>query len=123
MIAMTTNKLAVAVSALAIFGFAIGARAAETPSSSPSSSVKVSIADLDLGHEGGAKVALQRIRDAARRLCSEEPFTRAIDLTHPYVDCLKATVDHAVGVLDSPMVTALNGAHRRPATVLAANRR
>jgi UrcA family protein len=108
------------VAALAILGFAGGVHAAPNPSSD-ASSVRLSLADLDLGREEGAKAALQRIRDAARRVCDDEPFTRAVDLTHPYVDCLNATVDHAVGVLDSPRVTALN-AHGKPPKVMAANR-
>ena len=116
-IAMTTNNLAVAVSALAaILGFAGGVHAA---SNSDSHSAKISLADVDLGSDAGAKIALQRIRNAARRVCSEDPNIRDLDLTYPYVTCLKATVDHAVGVLDSPRVTALNAAHGKPPTVAA----
>ena len=67
---MTINNLAVAVSALAILGFAGGVHAATNPSSSPDShSANVSLAGVDLGSDDGAKVALQRIRSAARRLC------------------------------------------------------
>ena len=121
---MTMNNLAVAVSALAILGFAGGVHAAPNPSSNPDShSAKVSLAGVDLGSDEGAKVALQRIRSAARQVCSEDPSTRDLDLTYPYVPCLNATVDHAVGVLDSPRVTALNAAHGKPPTVIAANRR
>ena len=121
---MTMNNLAVAVSALAILGFASGAHAASNPSSNPDlHSAKVSLAGVDLGSDDGFKVALQRNPSAARRVCSEDPNIRDLDLTHPYVDCLNATIDHAVGVLDSPRVTALNAAHGRPPTVLAANRR
>ena len=118
---MTIKNLAVGVSALAILGFAGGVHAAANPSSNPDShSAKVSLADVDLGTDDGAKVALQRIRSAARRVCSEDPNIRNVDLTHPYVDCLNATVDHAVGVLGSSRVTALNVAHGRR-TVLAVN--
>ena len=121
---MTINNLVVAVSALAILGFAGGVHAASNPSSNPDShSAKVSLAGVDLGSDEGAKVALQRIRGAARRVCSEDPNTRDLDLTHPYVDCLNATVDHAVGVLDNPRVTALNAARGERPTVGAANRR
>ena len=117
---MTINKLAVAASILAILGFTSGVRAAATPDSHR---VKVSLAGLDLGSDEGAKAALQRIWSAARRVCSEDPNIRDLDLTHPYVDCLNATVDHAIGVLDSPRVTALNAAHGKPPTLMAANRR
>ena len=121
---MTINNLAAAVSALAILGFAGGAHAASNPSSSPDAhSARVSLAGVDLGSDDGAKVALQRIRSAARRVCSEDPGARNVDLTHPYVDCLNATVDHAVDVLASPRVTALNAVHGKPPVVMAANRR
>ena len=83
----------------------------------------MSLAGVDLGSDQGAKVAFQRIQRAARRVCSEDPNTRDLDLTSPYVTCLKATVDHAVSVLDSPRVTALNAAPQGRSTVLAANRR
>jgi UrcA family protein len=119
---MTKNNLAVAVSALAILGFA-GAHAAPPSSHTEPRAAKVSLADVDLGSEAGAKVALQRIRNAARRVCSEDPSTRDVDLTYPYVTCLGATVDHAVGVLANPKVTALNAAQERRPVVLAANRR
>ncbi|MDB5480086.1 MAG: hypothetical protein JWO83_1139 [Caulobacteraceae bacterium] len=121
---MTMNGLAVAVSALAILGLAGGVHAATNPSTSPDPHwAKVSLTDVDLGSDEGAAVALKRIRAAARRVCSEDPSIRDLDLTYPYVACLNATVDHAVGVLDSPRVTALNVAHGRRATVMAANRR
>lgn len=116
---MTMNNRAIAVSALAIFGFAGGVHAAPN---SDAHSAKVSLAGVDLGSDDGAKVALQRIQRAARRVCSEDPNIRDLDLTSPYVTCLKATVDHAVGVLDSPRVTALNAAHGKAPTVMAANR-
>jgi len=115
---MTLNNLAIAVSALAILGFAGSVHAASNPDTHLT---KVSLAGVDLGSEAGAKVALQRIRNAARRVCSEDPDTRDLDLTSPYVTCLNATVDHAVGVLDNPRVTALNAAHGKPPTVMAAN--
>jgi UrcA family protein len=118
------NDLVVAVSALAILGFAGGVHAAPNLSTSPEPHwAKVSLTDVDLGSDEGAKVALQRIRAAARRVCSEDPGIRNLDLTYPYVACLNATVDHAVGVLNSARVTALNVAHGRRATVMAANRR
>ena len=120
---MTMKKLAVAVSAVAIFGSA-GVRAAPNMSSqSDAHWTKVSLAGVDLGSDQGAKVALQRIQRAARRVCSEDPSTRDVDLTSPYVTCLQATVDHAVSVLGSPRVTALNAARHGRSTVLAANRR
>jgi len=117
---MTTKTLAVAVSALVILGFAGGAHAASNPDPH---STKVSLAGVDLGSEEGAKAVLQRIRNAARQVCSEDPNIRDLDLTHPYVDCLNATVDHAVGVLDNPRVTALNAAHGKARTLMAVNRR
>ena len=121
---MTFNRLAVAVSAVAILGSATGVKAAPNEWSQPEAhQTKVSLAGVDLESDQGAKVALKRIQGAARRLCSEDPSARSLDLTEPYVTCLKATVDHAVSVLDSPRVTALNAAHQGRSTVLAANRR
>ena len=121
---MNMKILALSVSALAILGLATRAAAGPNPPTNPDApSVKISIVGLDLGRHEGAKVALHRIHDAARRVCQGESFNSALDLPGPYAMCLNATVDHAVGLLDSPLVTALNTGHGRRSTVLAANPR
>ena len=103
---------------------ATGVQAGSNPSSNADPHwTKVSLADVDLGSDQGARVAFQRIQTAAQRLCGEDPAARNVDLTSPYATCLQATIDHAVGVLDSPRVTALDAAHLGRSTVLAANHR
>jgi UrcA family protein len=122
---MSTKTKLAAVSALATLAIAAAAQAA--PEMSPSSSddtvsVKVFLADLDLSSPAGARVVLQRIRNAARAICGDEPAPAALDRAGPYRACVATTIDGAVASLGAPMVTALNG-HARPAEVVAANNR
>jgi UrcA family protein len=118
---MAKNYLVVAASALAILGFGGGVQAAETPAAAPgASSAKVSLSGVDLKTEEGARVALQRIRMAAVRVCNGESDSDSYDLGRPYVYCLHATVAKAVDELGSPMVTALNAPRGRRPVLLAA---
>lgn len=98
-------KLFTAVAAVAILGAAAPALAgppAETMS------IKVSFSDLDLGHASGARVAYQRISNAANTICGGEPSNHDIQGRDAYVGCMKTVVDNAVVQLNSPEVARLD---------------
>lgn len=111
-------KLFTAVATVAILGAAAPALAnppAETMS------IKVSFSDLDLGHASGARVAYQRISNAANTICGGEPSNYDIQGRHAYVGCMKRVVQDAVARLDAPEVARLET--QAPAGVtLVANR-
>ncbi len=69
----------------------------------------VSYADLDLGHEAGARALLMRINGAAKLVCSPEP--QNLRDTQPYQACTRQAVDRAVADVNNPAVSALNHKH------------
>jgi UrcA family protein len=71
-------------------------------------SIKVQTGDIDLSKPAGAAVMLQRIHNAASKICGPAP-TDWLHFGAQYKACLKETSDRAVARLDSPMVTAMNG--------------
>ena len=111
------TKTTVTLAALAALGFAASAHAAPAMNSSSDSntpSAKVSVADLNVGGEAGAKAVLWRINNAARNVCANELNPLA---------CRKDTILRAVTSLGNPTVTALNAGQGRPATMLTASAR
>jgi UrcA family protein len=110
---MFTKTTLTTLATLAALGFAAGGHAAPATgllSDSAATSAKVSVADLDLGGDAGAKAVLQRIHDAARNVCADELNPLA---------CRDDTIGRAVASLGNPVVTALNGGQGRAATILA----
>jgi len=101
------------VIALGLLGAAPGHAAAIGPEveQGDTVSIKVSVADLDLTAEAGARIALGRIRTAANMICGPEPSPVQIDRFTAYKACVKADVDAAVATLDRPLLTALNASH------------
>ena len=115
---MSLKIIVTTVVAMSALAYAVCTHAA-TLTDSDTVSVKVSMADLDLGSQAGAAVALRRIDNAARIVCGEEPAMRDMDRAVAYRACMKATVGHAVDTLGNPIVFALNGGHHDLATFLA----
>jgi len=78
-------------------------------SSPDSRSMKVSLADLDVGTPAGAQVARDRIHEAARRLCSQ--LDDMDDLGHQpqFVACVESAMAEAWQRLPGPAVAAVNG--------------
>lgn len=66
----------------------------------------VSYADLDLGHEAGARALLMRIKSAAKRVCGSEPDPRVVDRS--YSRCVDSALDRAVAEVNRPAVNALH---------------
>jgi UrcA family protein len=97
-------KLFTAVAAVAVLGAAAPALAGPPVETM---SVKVSFSDLDLGHASGARVAYQRISNAADRICGSEPSNHDIQGRHAYVGCKKTILHNALVRLDAPQVARL----------------
>ena len=68
--------------------------------------MRVRIGDLNLHHEDGAKVALQRIKSAATRFCGSE-ITSPLEFAKQVNSCRKDMTEKAVVQLNAPLVTAL----------------
>jgi UrcA family protein len=67
------------------------------PSSAPAQmSVRVSVADLDLGGNAGADVALRRIHRAAVVICGDEPQSSGLARYGLFRGCVKTTVRNAL---------------------------
>jgi len=105
---MLTKSIITTLTAVLALGFAAHS---QTASAQPvdTVSIKVSVGDLNISSEAGAKVALERIRVAARSICGPAP-SAALPRTMDYAPCVRNITDRAVASLDSPLVTALNGA-------------
>jgi UrcA family protein len=68
----------------------------------------VSYADLDLSNDAGATVMLQRIRSAAKTVCSPEPTGLAEQSA--YKACFASSMTGALSRLNNAKVTALAAA-------------
>ena len=118
---MLTKTLFAAAASLAL-GLAASAHAGPRAASSDSEtiSVRVSLIDLNLDREAGAKVALRRIRNAAAIVCGGDLSPSLRNLSSPYQACQRDAIDRAVATLAVPTVSALNA--RRTAKVQVARR-
>ena len=70
-------------------------------------SITVSYADLNLSHPAGANALYQRIRGAARRVCTvagESPY-EVQDLDKQ--KCIRDAIDQAVMKVNSPLLVAM----------------
>jgi UrcA family protein len=118
---MLTTSTLTAVSAALALGFSACGQSAAAQNTE-TVSVKVSFADLNLSTEAGAKIMLQRIRNAAKEVCgteSDDPIDRMFE----YLPCVNGTTDRAVARFHNPIVTALNsGKNASQPTALASNR-
>ena len=100
---MLAKTLLSSVIALSATAFA----AAAQPVDPEVISVKVSMADLDLGSKAGAAAGLSRIEAASEKACGGQPQTLQLRRQARYRACMKSTVSHAVASLGSPLVTAI----------------
>lgn len=86
-------------------------------------SIRVPISDLNIDRRAGAQVALTRMNEAARQICSNTGVDLLrLSMTAQRQACAKQAVDMAVAALDSPVVTALNAEQETPTTMLASRR-
>ena len=68
---------------------------------------KVSVADLDLGTSAGMKTAQARVREVARRLCTEVEQMDDLSRHTNYLACVDASVTAAMQQLKGPALAAL----------------
>ena len=105
---MSTLSNIAALVSVAALGLA-GAGAAQAASETGAPSIHVSLADLNLGTQSGAKVALERIHDAARDVCGPAADIRDPAATGRFSACYHDAVNQSVAALGNVTVTAMNG--------------
>jgi UrcA family protein len=97
------------IAMVVLFGLAPAAALADPPTApvAATRSAKVSLADLDLSTPAGARVAYERIRRLAARLCDDrgDPWNRYHAAT--YNACVLETVADAVRQVQAPALAAL----------------
>lgn len=71
-------------------------------------STVVRVADLNLQSRAGAQVALQRLRQAARAICGDEP-SRDLKQQALFEACVRGAVNATVATSRSPVLAAVNG--------------
>jgi len=109
---MLTSKLAslVGLVGAAMIATAIGPGATSAFAASPDDpiSVKVSIADLNMASEAGARTALSRIRYAAEKACGGDVADQTLGEQMQFRSCAKQAVQRAVTAINQPALTAVN---------------
>jgi len=86
--------------------FAVAAASAAHAQSSEIQTVKVSVAGLNAQSPSGARIVLQRIESAARKVCGAEP-TRDLARSRLYDPCVEEVIARTVAGQDNPTLAAL----------------
>jgi UrcA family protein len=108
------------VTPLVALALAVGATAAAAePAESISQAVRV--ADLDLQSPAGARVALLRLRQAARTICGDNTGSRDLRQQMLFEACMREAVNATVAAAHNPLLAALNGTPLADARVASAN--
>jgi|HubBroStandDraft_4_1064222.scaffolds.fasta_scaffold146340_2 UrcA family protein len=96
-------------SMVVLFGLAPGAAFADSPErlAPRAGTAKVSLAGLDLSTSAGARVAYERIKAAAERLCRHPGDLRNIYHQRAYDLCVRESLTDAVGQTRSPVLASL----------------
>jgi UrcA family protein len=82
-------------------------------------SAVVKFGDLNLSSREGAKTMYHRIRSTAFSLCGDQPDISDITGYGAWRACVNDAINGAVGRLNAPMVTALNGGRTSSSVQLA----
>jgi UrcA family protein len=67
---------------------------------------KVSLADVDLSTPDGLRIAYERLRDTARRLCSQQEDMQSVAHYPTYVKCVDETLAAAMRQVKGPTLAA-----------------
>jgi UrcA family protein len=110
--------IAAAAMTAAVLGVVQSAPAQTFGANGDLTSVSVHYGDLDLSNPAGAQEMLQRIRQAASRICGPAPSDR-LSFQRQYDECVRETVNRAVVDAGNPAIAAAAGAPM----VVAANDR
>jgi UrcA family protein len=115
----TTYRLHTIIATM-LFGaaaFGLAALPAVADSLAPPLQVTVKFADLDISHPQGATVLYNRIRAAARKVCS--PFDRGGPLDKMvFGSCIQKSIADAVTAVNAPQLTAVYSAKTRSAPLV-----
>ena len=107
---MLTSKLAslVGLVGAAMIAAAVGPGAATAFAASPDDpiSVKVSLADLNMASEAGAREALARLQYAANQACGGDVSDQTLGEQMRFRSCAKQAVLRAVTAINQPALTA-----------------
>ena len=85
--------------------------------------VKISVAGIDANSDSGARIILQRIHNAAAKVCGGVP-NRPLDRLLKFEPCVQGVTQNTVARLSNPRLTAMLGgkAASPSATELASTR-
>ena len=120
---MSKKTLLAAFATIAALGSAISAQASPPVSPTPEViSVRVPLADLDLGAKAGAAAALNRIHKAARFICGSEAGFSTLHNYLLYQACIKQTSGAAQASLSAQIALAQNGQPADRAVILVSSR-
>ena len=75
---------------------------------------RVSYGDLDLSHEEGARILIDRVREASRLVCGDAPLLVDLDQSRAYRVCVVSTADKAISSVRSTLVQAMYQDTTRP---------
>lgn len=76
------------------------------------SQIEVFYGDLNLNHPAGAAAMLNRIKQAAVRVCGGAPHTMDVRERKAFRHCVDTATHDAVRKLNAPLVTARHTGHR-----------
>jgi UrcA family protein len=93
--------------ALCTMGLAAAVDAHRPANADDVRTAKVWVADLDLGTSAGMKTAQARVREVARRLCTEVEQMDDLSRHTNYLACVDASVTAAMQQLKGPALAAL----------------
>jgi UrcA family protein len=100
---------------LAVFAFALvlaapAASLAASDDEGGAIQVKVSYGDVNLNTTNGATRLLQRLDDAATKVCEGRIISNPIDVEMAHgSDCYRSVMEHAVAQINAPVLSALYG--------------
>lgn len=101
------KKLLIAV-ALAFSSFPVVADARPSDDRLVTASIDVFFGDLNLNHTAGAASMLNRIKQAAVRVCGGTPDALDLRGQQHFRSCVTSATNDAVRQLNAPLVTALH---------------
>jgi UrcA family protein len=109
---MLTSKLAsfTGLVGAAMIALAVGPGATSAFAASPDDpiSVKVSIADLNMASEAGARTALARIQYAADRACGGDVSDQTLGEQMQFRSCARQAVERTIASINQPALTAVS---------------
>lgn len=104
---MFAKTFIAAVAALAALAPVAGAQA-QAADLGQTAWTRITVADLDLATDAGARSALRRIEAAAQLVCGPQPSPREFQSYLDWKGCVKTGVANAVVQLNNPKVAGLN---------------